>query len=130
MPPPTATPVQNDMDELFNLVSLLTPGQLHTYDRFLERYVASADRRVPTHVSELRGRLRDVMVRNRRGIAFTLPPRRVHSPAVRLSAAGRHLYDDTTQFVREAYWSPSGPPPWTAPATLSNLERAIGRSTI
>src|SRR5256712_2235378 len=41
----TATPVQNDMDELFNLVSLLTPGQLHTHDRFLERYVASADRR-------------------------------------------------------------------------------------
>src|SRR2546428_8481260 len=47
----TATPVQNDMDELFNLVSLLTPGQLHTYDRFLERYVASADRRWGPHAS-------------------------------------------------------------------------------
>src|SRR5437870_5250298 len=27
----TATPVQNDMDELFNLVTLLKPGQLHTF---------------------------------------------------------------------------------------------------
>ena len=28
----TATPIQNDLDELFNLISLLKPGQLHTYD--------------------------------------------------------------------------------------------------
>src|SRR3989441_481103 len=125
----TATPVQNDMDELFNLVSLLTPGQLHTYDRFLERYVASRDRRVPMRVSELRGRLRDVMVRNRRGIAFTLPPRRVHSLAVRLSPAERRLYDDVTDFVRDAYWSASGRLPWTARLTLIVLQREIGSST-
>src|SRR5256885_11934779 len=66
----TATPGQNDMDELFNLVSLLKPGQLHTHERFLERYVASADRRVPMRVPGLRRLLRDVMGRNRRGIAF------------------------------------------------------------
>src|SRR5207244_6633068 len=75
----TATPVQNDMEELFNLVTLLKPGQLYTYDRFLERYVASPDRRVPMRVPELRGLLRDVLVRNRRCIALTLPPRRVHT---------------------------------------------------
>ncbi len=125
----TATPVQNDMDELFNLVTLLKPGQLHTYDRFLERYVASPDRRVPMRVAELRGRLRDVMVRNRRGIAFTLPPRRVHSLAVRLSPAERRLYDDVTEFVRDAYWSASGRLPWTARLTLMVLQREIGSST-
>ena len=125
----TATPVQNDMDELFNLVTLLKPGQLHTYDRFLERYVASPDRRVPMRVSELRGLLRDVMVRNRRGIAFTLPPRRVHSLAVRLSPAERRLYDDVTEFVRDAYWSASGRLPWTARLTLMVLQREIGSST-
>jgi SNF2 family DNA or RNA helicase len=125
----TATPVQNDMDELFNLVTLLKPGQLHTYDRFLERYVASPDRRVPMRVPELRGRLRDVMVRNRRGIAFTLPPRRVHSLAVRLSPAERRLYDDVTDFVRDAYWSASGRLPWTARLTLIVLQREIGSST-
>src|SRR2546421_8686079 len=129
MLPLTATPVQNDLDELFNLVSLLTPGQLHTYDRFLERYVASADRRVPTHVSELRGRLRDVMVRNRRGIAFALPPRRVHSLAVRLSPAERRLYDHVTEFVRDAYWSASGRMSWAARLTLIVLQREIGSST-
>src|SRR5256886_15248595 len=92
------------MDELFNLVSLLTPGQLHTYDRFLERYVASADRRVPTHVSELRGRLRDVMVRNRRGIAFALPPRRVPPRPGRGSAAARRLHANPNPFAPVAHW--------------------------
>src|SRR5438552_6732486 len=77
----------------------------------------------------LRGRLRDVMVRNRRGIAFTLPPRRVHSLAVRLSHAERRLYDDVTQFVRDAYWSASGRLPWTARLTLIVLQREIGSST-
>src|SRR2546428_3711266 len=51
----TATPGQNDMDELVNLVSLLTPGQLHTYDRFLQRYVPGPDRRGPKRGAGLRG---------------------------------------------------------------------------
>ena len=125
----TATPIQNDMDELFNLVSLLKPGALHTYDRFVERYVGSADGRVPAHVPELRDRLRDVMVRNRRGIAFTLPPRRVHSLPVRLSPRERRLYDDVTEFVRDAYWSVSGRMSWAARLTLIVLQREIGSST-
>src|SRR6267143_955220 len=125
----TATPVQNDMDELFNLVSLLKPGALHTYDRFVERFVASADRRVPARVPELRDRLRDVMVRHRRGIALTLPPRRVFNLPVRLGPAERRLYDDVTEFVRDAYWTASGRMSWAARLTLIVLQREIGSST-
>ncbi len=125
----TATPIQNNMDELFNLVSLLKPGQLHTYDEYLARYAATLDHRVPARVSELRGRLRDVMVRNRRGIAFTLPPRRVHSLPVRLTPAERRLYDDVTGFVRDTWGSPSGRLPLPARLTLIVLQREIGSST-
>jgi SNF2 family DNA or RNA helicase len=125
----TATPVQNDMDELFNLVSLLKPGALQTYDGFLERYVGSADHRSPTRVPELRGRLREVMVRNRRGIAFRLPPRRVHSLPVRLSPAERRLYDGVTDFVRDVYGSPAGRLSWPARLTLIVLQREIGSSS-
>ena len=125
----TATPIQNDMDELFNLVSLLKPGQLHTYDEYLSRYVATLDHRVPARVTELRGRLRDVMVRNRRGISFTLPPRRVHSLPVHLSPLERHLYDDITGFVRDAWGVPSGRLPLPARLTLIVLQREIGSST-
>ena len=125
----TATPIQNDMDELFNLVSLLKPGQLHTYDEYLARYVATLDHRVPARVTELRGRLRDVMVRNRRGISFTLPPRRVHSMPVRLTSEERHLYDDVTEFVRDAWGVASGRLPLPARLTLIVLQREIGSST-
>src|SRR5256712_14100701 len=103
----TATPVQNDMDELFNLVTLLKPGQLHTYDRFLERYVASPDRRVPMRGPELRGVLRGAVVSNRPGIPVTLPPRPVHSLAVRPGPPERRADDDVTDFWRDAYWSAS-----------------------
>ena len=125
----TATPIQNDMDELFNLVSLLKPGQLHTYDEYLARYVATMDHRVPSRVTELRGRLRDVMVRNRRGISFTLPPRRVHSLPVRLTPEERRLYDDVTDFVRDAWGVPTGRLPLPARLTLIVLQREIGSST-
>ncbi len=125
----TATPIQNDMDELFNLVSLLKPGQLHTYDEYLARYVATLDHRVPARLTELRGRLRDVMVRNRRGISFTLPPRRVHSLAVRLTPEERRLYDDVSEFVRDAWGVPAGRLPLPARLTLIVLQREIGSST-
>ncbi len=125
----TATPIQNDMDELFNLVSLLKPGQLHTYDEYLARYVATLDHRVPARLTELRGRLRDVMVRNRRGISFTLPPRRVHSLAVRLTPGERRLYDDVSEFVRDAWGGPAGRLPLPARLTLIVLQREIGSST-
>src|SRR2546425_1779841 len=36
-----ATPVPNDMDELFNLVTLPKPRQLHTHDRVPERHAPS-----------------------------------------------------------------------------------------
>ena len=125
----TATPIQNDLDELFNLVSLLKPGQLHTYDEFQARYVGSRDGRVPARVPELRGRLRDVMVRNRRGISFTLPPRRVHSLPVRLSPEERRLYDDVTDFVRDTWGMSVARLPLTAKLTLIVLQREIGSST-
>ncbi len=125
----TATPVQNNMEELFNLVSLLKPGQLHTYDAYLRRYVATKDRRMPARVGELRGRLRDIMVRQRRGVALSLPPRRVHPIAVRLSPAERDLYRGVTAFVRNAYGTSSRRLPFAAKLTLVVLQREIGSST-
>lgn len=125
----TATPVQNNMDELFSLVSLLKPGQLHTYGTFLERFVATPDRRTPTRVPELRARLRDVMVRNRRDASFDLPPRRVHSLAVRLSRSEQSLYDAVSEFVRDAYGTRTGRLSLPARLTLVVLQREIGSSS-
>ncbi len=60
----TATPVQNNLLELYNLVELLRPGTFGTQQRFRSRFVAS-DERIPKENSldELRQILKKVLVR-------------------------------------------------------------------
>jgi len=98
----TATPVQNDMDELFNLITLLKPGQLGGQSEFVANFVA--DKRLPKNEDRLQEALSAVMIRNRRsdgGIAFT--KRIVRNIEVKLSPEEKALYDAVTGFVRERY---------------------------
>lgn len=37
----TATPVQNDLKELYNLIGLIKPGQLGSYQTFKKRFMAA-----------------------------------------------------------------------------------------
>ena len=57
----TATPLQNDLKELFNLISLLRPGQLGSYRTFRRNYMA--DKRTAKNPEELRSLLGRVMIR-------------------------------------------------------------------
>jgi SNF2 family DNA or RNA helicase len=41
----TATPIQNDMIELFNLISILRPGHLSTVQKFKDDFLAERDKR-------------------------------------------------------------------------------------
>jgi len=99
----TATPVQNDLEELFNMVTLLKPGQLGTWGEFRKRFVEAGDKRVPREVDGLRDLLFEVMIRNRRGNVLTLPPRRANLAKVSLSDRERELYDKVTEFIRSRY---------------------------
>ncbi len=70
----TATPVQNNLEELFNLVTLLEPGLLRTARQFQQHFVDRRDKLTPRNVDELHRLLAEVMVRNRRstvGLQFT-----------------------------------------------------------
>ena len=62
----TATPVQNNLEELFNLVTLLEPGLLSTARQFQRHFVDRRDKLTPRNVDELHALLAEVMVRNRR----------------------------------------------------------------
>jgi SNF2 family DNA or RNA helicase len=97
----TATPVQNNLEELFNLVTLLEPGLLSTAKRFQSQFVDRRDKLTPRNVDELHALLAEVMVRNRRstvGLQFTRRWARTESVAP--SPAERDLYRDVTDFVR------------------------------
>src|SRR5207253_6345475 len=62
----TATPVQNNLEELFNLVTVLEPGLLRTARQFQRHFVDHRDHLAPRNLDELHRLLAEVMVRNRR----------------------------------------------------------------
>lgn len=100
----TATPLQNDLREFYNLVTLLRPGQFGTWREFRHRYMAGDDRRMPTDPEGIRDVASQVMIRNRRAnIDLHLPPRRPHRPPFDLTEAEAGLYDRTRAFLRELY---------------------------
>jgi SNF2 family DNA or RNA helicase len=76
----TATPVQNSLEELYNLVTLLQPGQLPTPREFRARFLDPKRPRQPREPEELRRLLGQVMIRNTRANAgLKLPPRRAET---------------------------------------------------
>jgi len=102
----TATPLQNDLRELYNLVTLLRPGQLGTWQEFKRQHIASGDKRKPRNVDALKELTAQVMVRTRRSsvaMALELPPRRPTHPHIELTTSEAALYRDTAAFLRELY---------------------------
>jgi len=95
----TATPVQNDLRELYNLIGLLKPGQLGSFHSFKKRFMA--DKRTPKNPTELRQLLDEVMIRNRRQDGqISLPERVVHPLIVALQPQEQAIYERVTEFVK------------------------------
>ncbi|MGC8623890.1 MAG: DEAD/DEAH box helicase [Phycisphaerae bacterium] len=72
----TATPVQNNLIELYNLLTLLEPGHLKTEADFKKNFVTRGNPRDPRNRRVLRDLLSQVMVRNTRGLVNINLPRR------------------------------------------------------
>lgn len=102
----TATPLQNSLRELYNLVTLLRPGQLGTWPDFRRKYVLGGDPRKAKNPEALRELTSQVMVRTRRAnVASTiqLPARRPRHPRIHLTSEEAALYRETTQLLRDLY---------------------------
>ncbi len=97
----TATPVQNSLAELYNLVTVLKPGQLKSPREFSKQFVVRGDPRLPKNRGHLRELLSDVMVRHSRGqISLQLPPRRAHTVHLPLHPDEHALYERISGFTR------------------------------
>ena len=144
----TATPVQNSLDELFSLITILKPGQLKTPREFQRQFVVHGDPRLPKNRGKLRELLADVMVRHARGqVGLQLPPRRAHVVRLTFGPDERAFYDEVSAFVR-SHIKPTRQPtdeltddkikePDESPAlstahrfTLQTLQREIGSSPL
>ena len=98
----TATPVQNSIEEIYNLVTLLKPGQLPSPKEFRDRFVSKNKPREPREPEELRRLLGQVMIRNTRSNAgIKLPSRRAETVLFEPSADERVFWDTWEREFRE-----------------------------
>jgi superfamily II DNA or RNA helicase len=97
----TATPVENDLDELYSLVTLLRAGQLTTPAAFRREFVDPKDPTAPRNRDKLRALLGEVMVRNTRAQSgLKLPPRYVTTVLAEPLEAEAALYARVLDLVR------------------------------
>lgn len=118
----TATPVQNDLEELYNLITLLKPGQLGGHGEFASNFVVG--KRTPKNEGQLQEALSSVMIRNRRGegdVKFT--KRIVRNIPLQLSTEEMNLYEAVTAFVRERYEESGGN--LTSMLSMVTLQREV-----
>jgi SNF2 family DNA or RNA helicase len=100
----TATPVQNDLMELYSLVTILAPGQLGTVRAFRRHFLDARDERQPKNASSLRRLLNDVMIRNRRSkVNIQFPRRKAAIYHLSLSEPEWLLYSDVTEYIRQRF---------------------------
>ncbi len=98
----TATPVQNNLEELYNLVTLLKPGHLKTLKAFKEEFVTRGNPTDPRNREKLRQLLKEVMVRNTRSVAQVhLPPRMAYTVRVAPASEEQSFYDLVSRFVTD-----------------------------
>jgi superfamily II DNA or RNA helicase len=100
----SATPVQNSLVELYNLLTLLKPGIFKTEKEFRASYMTGGKPRTPANKEKMRDLMRDVMIRNTRSLVdVKLPPRHATTLRVDPSEEERACYLDLTGLVAEAH---------------------------
>jgi SNF2 family DNA or RNA helicase len=98
----SATPFQNDLLELFNMITILRPGQLYTEREFRQKFLKRGNARQARDPQELRRLLRQVMVRNRRGeVGVRFTQRVAETTHLEMFEPERKLYDAAVRFCRQ-----------------------------
>ncbi|AZR72448.1 helicase [Anoxybacter fermentans] len=98
----TATPIQNDLEELYNLVSIIKPDIFGSYKKFRDDYTTG--KRKAKNQKELQHVLEKVMIRNsRQKSTLSFPARKVKLINLQLTPEEKELYDKVTRLVRIEY---------------------------
>ena len=98
----TATPVENNLMELYNLITLLKPGQLKTATAFRKEFMTRGDPTDPRNRTRLKDLLNQVMIRNTRALArINLPPRFAHTVRVEPRPIEKEVYQRVSELVRD-----------------------------
>ncbi|MHB8764526.1 MAG: DEAD/DEAH box helicase [Deferrisomatales bacterium] len=105
----SATPVQNSLVELYNLLTLLKPGIFRTERDFRAAHMAPGKPRVPLHRDRMRDLMRDAMIRNTRALVdVRLPPRQAVTLRVEAAPGEAECYAALGELVREVHRQSAG----------------------
>ena len=97
----SATPVENDLIEIYNMITLLKPGVFSTEAEFRRAFVGPGGGRTVKDPERLRTILRQAMIRNTRALAEAkLPPRFAATLRAAPGEEERAWYADLGQAVR------------------------------
>jgi SNF2 family DNA or RNA helicase len=98
----TATPVENRMQDLYEMVSLVAPGLLGTPAQFRARHTTTGGEvSSPRNLAELQASTRQVMVRHRRSeVALRLPQRLAETVLITPDTGERTLYRELAERIR------------------------------
>jgi superfamily II DNA or RNA helicase len=103
----SATPVQNSLVELYNLLTLLKPGIFKTEKEFRSTYVTAGKPRVPANRDRMRDLMRDVMIRNTRSqVDVRLPPRTAVTLQLDPSVEEASCYQELSRLIQEVHKGP------------------------
>jgi len=98
----SATPLQNNLIELFNLITLLKPGQFKTEKLFRQEYLMKGNLRKPSSRDKMRELLRDVMIRNTRSVIdLKLPKRFATTLRIEPAETERKIYQELNNYLRK-----------------------------
>jgi len=105
----TATPFQNDLIELYNLLHLLKRGHLGTINEFKKAFLFRGNKRYPLNPADLRKKLNEVMIRRRRDETKVNYMKRIpRIIPVDLTQEEFEVYNDLCDFLKTKYFSATG----------------------
>ena len=105
----TATPFQNDLLELYNLLHILKRGHLGTIKEFRKNFLFRGNKRHPLNPLELKKKLEEVMVRRVRSETGIDYKKRIPKiVTVEMSEQEKVIYENTVRLLRSNYFRKDG----------------------
>lgn len=105
----TATPVQNNIKDLFNIINLIHPGLFGTEAEFERRYMPETDETGVRNANDLHRKLRSVMIRHKRDdTAIDFTDRHVETRSFSPTTEEQDLYEAVTDYVKNHYTKQGG----------------------
>jgi len=105
----TATPFQNDLIELYNLLHLLKKGHLGTIKEFKNKFLFKGNKRHPLNPRDLKVKLDELMIRRKRSETKVDYKKRIpRIIAIEMTPEEKEIYKGVYELLNKQYFAATG----------------------